>query len=470
MTTSDKMGGALPEDYDARRGAIYEPLRAEGVFDWDIMEDEEYALADCLEIVRPFRDELAEATEAMGRVFARTVEVLQAGEDELLLGLGLPPQTLEAARLPAPGGMLTAVGRFDFARTPEGLKMLEFNSDTPTGVVEAAYVNGVVCRRFGLRDPNAGMDLDIRDAFSALLDAYGIAGEPDGPGAGATEARDGTRAEDDAAAALDGARAEDGAAAEPGIIAFSALGWHDEDSGTARYLLQRSGLDGRFVPLADLRVDGERLLALLGDELVPVRLLYRLHPLEKLAEDRDDDGYPSGEHLLALIARGRVRLINPPSAFAAQSKALQAVIWGLHEEQQFFTREEHDWIERFMLPTYLENRFSGRCPYAVKPVFGREGGGVSLHEADGRLWLEDGERRYRDQTLVYQQFAELERITVRTGNGPFSGHLLWGSFWIGGRASGVIARVGGRITGNLAYFLPVGLGGRGDTFVGGTRP
>ena len=53
---------------------------------------------------------------------------------------------------------LTAIGRFDFAVTEQGIKMLEFNSDTPTGIVEAFYVNGHVCRYHGAVNPNEGMD------------------------------------------------------------------------------------------------------------------------------------------------------------------------------------------------------------------------------------------------------------------------------------------------------------------------
>jgi glutathionylspermidine synthase len=388
------------------------------------MEGQEYALAGCLTIEKDFRHELAKATDSLGRIFARTVEVVQKGEDSLLLELGLPPETIAAVRLPMPGGMLTAVGRFDFARTPDGLKMLEFNCDTPTGVVEAAFVNEVVCQYYGLLNPNESMNSDIREAFQRLRAAYSELSFP-------TER-----------------------------IVFSALDWHDEDTGTTQYLLKHSGLDGRFAPLASLRVNGDQLCVadpeLDSEKLVPVDLLYRLHPLEKLAEDQDEDGYPTGAHALELISSGRVAIINPPAAFIAQSKALQALIWGLHESGGFYTDEEHSLIERYMLPTYMENAFEDRG-YVVKPIYGREGGGVSLFGADGQLLAHDEEQRFGEQLMVYQQLVELEQVDIETEAGPYRGHLLWGSFWIGERPSGILARVGGRITGNLAYYLPVGI-------------
>ena len=126
-----------------------------------------------------------------------------------------------------------------------------------------------------------------------------------------------------------------------------------------------------------------------GDPSLPVDVLYRLHALEILAEDRDDDGYPTGAHALELIARRRVAVINPPGALLSQTKAMQALIWALHEAGEFFDPEEHRIIETYMLPTYLENRFRG-IPHVTKPIFGREGAGVTLYDASGDCGFSGG--------------------------------------------------------------------------------
>ncbi|MBO9604997.1 MAG: glutathionylspermidine synthase family protein [Paenibacillaceae bacterium] len=416
-------GGAVDAGYAARRERIYGPLRAEGEFTWDFMYGEEYALASIYEAPAVLLRELAEATDRLGGVFRRAVDVLQGSAgDELLLALGVPEAALGAVRLRVPGLEMwpTVVGRFDFAATAEGVKMLEFNSDTPTGIVEAYLVNGRVCAACGRRDPNAGMAAHIAAAFGTAARAYAAAGGP------------------------------------IGSVRFSALGWHDEDAQTARYLMRQSGLAGAsFVALEDLRVYEERLHELRDGVHTPIDLLYRLHAIEKLAEDKDEDGYPTGAHVLELIAQGRLAIINPPSAFLAQSKALQAVIWGMHETGDFFTAEEHEAIRRYMLPTYLENRFEGRVPYVTKPILGREGGGVTLYRADGQELARDAEEFYWEQPMVYQQLVELPLVRVEKLTGPYEGRLLWGSFLMGGRASAVVARVGGPITGNLSCYLPV---------------
>ncbi len=406
-------------NYAEKREALYAPLR--DVFDWDWLYGMEYALADIHPITPEFRAELAHATEILGKIHAKAAAFTQIGSDELLQALGIPDEALGAVRVLVIPNLATTIGRFDFALTSEGLKMLEFNADTPTSVVEAFYVNGQVCAHLGYQDPNKDMENHLSAAFAQILGRYQELGYP-------TDS-----------------------------IVFSALGWHDEDRGTAQYLLEHSGLKARFVPLENLRVFEDRLWAFTEEEKIPIDVWYRLHALEKLAEEQDEDSYPTGAHVLDLVARGKLALINPPSAFAAQTKALQALIWGLHEAAEFFSPEEHDMIERYMLPTYMENRFLGQEGYVSKPLLGREGGAVSIYASDGKILEKDHDEFYWEQPMVYQKFVELEAVEVSTLSGPYKGRLLWGSFLIGGKASAIAARIGERITGNLSCFLPCGI-------------
>lgn len=409
-------------DYGVWREKLYGPLREEGQFTWDRMYGEEYALAMLYRISEQDRLEIARATGLLGPLFVRTAEVVRRGGDELLLELGLPQAAWRAVRQYVPDLALTAISRFDFAWTSEGLKMLEFNADTPTGIVEAFHANGRICEAYGAADPNASLASHIGQAMVEAVAAY---------------RRDGWRTD---------------------RIVFSALGWHEEDAGTTAYLLRQSGLaQAEFAPLADLRVLGDRLCVLRDGRHESIDLLYRLHALEKLAEDRDEDGYPTGARVLELIAERRLALLNPPSALIAQTKALQALVWSLYESGEFYSPEERETIARYMLPTYMDNRFVGRCGYVTKPVLGREGGAVTLLEADGTVAEKDGEELYWDQPMVYQQRVELPVVPIRSEAGIREARLLWGSFWIGGRPSAIVARAGGAITGNMAHYVPVGL-------------
>ncbi|WP_246066994.1 glutathionylspermidine synthase family protein [Paenibacillus koleovorans] len=418
-------GSGSAGGYADWRERLYGPLREEGLFPWDRMYGEEYAVASVVSVSAALRTEIAEATERLGRVFNRTLHMARLGEPALFEALGLPEATWRAVRVYVSESLPTVIGRFDFAETPRGLKMLELNSDTPTSVVEAYAVNGRVCELVGMGNPNAGMTSHLREAFTGAAVAYAAAGF-----------------------AVD-------------RVAFSALDWHEEDAGTTRYLLAQSGLEGRFVPLSDLRVYEDRLCEWKDGRHEPIDLLYRLHAMEKLAEDEDEeDGYPTGAHVLDLLARGRLCSINPPSALLAQTKAFQALIWNLHAagDGGFFTQEEHEAIEAYMLPTYLEeSSLAGVRPYVTKPVLGREGGAVTLYGADGAVQERDGEVNYWEQPMVVQEQVDLPVVELETERGVERGRMLWGSFLTGGKASAIVARAGGRITGNLSYYVPIGL-------------
>lgn len=405
--------------YQERRKEIFDLLRQDGIFTWDWMYEKEYALAVPYGIAKQDCQELRHAVDSLGKIFAKTMTAVQTGDAALLLELGIPAAAVDAVRMAFLPFMPTLIGRFDFTRTAAGWKLLELNSDTPGGVVEAFYVNEKVCNYYGVQNPNAGLETHLTQAFQRTIAHYkGMGYKTDN-------------------------------------IFFSALDWHDEDAGTARYLMQCSGLRARFVALNDLRVCNDALYALDEKGLQPIDVLYRLHPLGIMAEERDDDGYPTGAHILDLAVRGKLALINPPAALISQSKALQALIWTLHEAGDFFSEQEHEIIAAHMLPTYFENKFLHSHSYVTKPVFGREGGAVTIHNKDGTVLERDRESLYWEQDLIYQQYVDLEQITVETVEGIYPGRLIWGAFLIEGKASAIAARVGGRITDDLAYFLPL---------------
>lgn len=411
-------------NYRQNREAIYSPLKEEGIFTWETMYNQEYALATIIEVNDAFIREIREAAFQLGKIYAKVATIVQNGSDELLNELGLPSETWSAIRLVVDRSIPTVVGRFDFAKTPHGLKMLEFNSDTPSGVVEAYYVNEKVCQYFNYPDPNQGCREHIRSAFEDVIQIYQNGGYP-------TE-----------------------------NIYFSSLGWHIEDRGTTKYLMKESGLPSTFVSLDQLAVhkDGLFVFEPATQSYQPVHVLFRLHPMEIMAKEKDKQNQPIGAYLLHLIAKQKLAIINPPNAFISQTKALQALIWNLHQEHHpFFRPEEHEVIETYMLPTYLDNPFKGKKGYVRKPFFGREGGAVTLFDKDGREMDKDQNDQYWDQPMIYQELVELETAEVPTLKGMFQGKLLWGVFLMGGKPSAVLARIDRNITGDMSYLVPIGL-------------
>lgn len=404
------------KDYTLIREEIYRPLQ--NYFDWSDMYGQEYALPYCHSVTSQQCREIRLAAVELGRIIKKTVAVISRGDDSLLAELGIPENAWSAVRVASL--FPTLIGRFDFALTESGFKMLEYNADTPSGIVEAFSVNSDVCNYWRCKDPNDKM----ADKIGAVFAKW----------------RENEDLDKDA------------------TVFFSALDWHREDFGNTKYLLRQSGLEASFVALSDLRVMADAVYAVSNEGLKRIDVLFRMHPLEILSGDVSEDGFPVGAALLRHVAEGRLRLLNPPSALLAQTKSLQALIWSVAEQGDCYTTAEQALIKRYMLPTYFENRFQGRCSYVTKPVFGREGLGVKIYDAAGRLETGEDNGGYENSALIYQEKTGLEQVRIKTCCGEQELHLLWGVFLLGDEAGAIILRAGGKITDDMAYYLPACLG------------
>lgn len=412
-------------EYRRIRREIYQPIREEKIFHWDIdpYDQNEYGLATIYEVSEAFLLELKEATEQMGAIFNRMILAVQKEPNELFNQLGLPKETWNIVRLIVDEMIPTLLGRFDFAYTKEGFKLLEFNSDTPVCFVEAYYVNKKICDYYGWENPNERMVDHIKVAFHRMVEVYQQQGY-----------------------------------LTKNIFFTSATQDH-VDTGNTQFLMNASGLEARFAPLDQLVLKKDKLYVRdhQGDQ--PIDVWFRLYAMEYLALDKVENDFPFGKYILHLMSEGKLASINPPSSFIAQTKALQALIWQLFEDKEFFTEREQEAIERYMLPTYLDNRFLlGKKSYVEKPILGRFGGGITIYNQDGTIHDRDIGAKYWQQTMVYQEKVELETVETTTLLGDYRGKLVWGSFLIDGKASAITTRLSETITqDDMCYFLPIGI-------------
>ncbi|MEH7303794.1 glutathionylspermidine synthase family protein [Neobacillus drentensis] len=386
---------------------------------WADLYESEYSLYHVYSISEQTSKLLHEATERMGTVFFKTASLLRSLTDEQLFELGYPPETFPFLRLKTLYPE-TIIGRFDFVLTKDGFKLLEFNSDTPTFIVECFQINGQVCKEFGYLNPNEGGERLLASGITRAV----------------IEASKGKQ--------------------EPNIV-FTAHSNHSEDWNTIQYLSKLCQVTNRIVPLSALRlIDG----ILVDDEGFPIDVLYRqTYPLEHLVCDRDPQtGETVGIDLLQLVKAGKLSILNPVSAFLLQPKSIQCLIWGLAEQGVYFTNEEQAWIKEYMLPTYLEaEEFSGQCPYVQKPSFGREGDTVTIWDQDAQVTEQNSFQTYKEEVSVFQQHVPLPTVSLETEKGIEELSFVFGSFLIAGKASCIGIRAGGKITGNESYFLPVGI-------------
>jgi glutathionylspermidine synthase len=409
----------LTSSYHEKRGQFYNRLKNF----WFDLYGEEYALYD---IRLEHSDEIKKirlASARIGHIFFKICGLLREVPDITLLEMGYPAETIPFLHLKTLHTE-SVISRLDLIRFQNSYKCIEINSDTPTFLKELFHINGIMCQEFGVENPNEGMESQLGESvYQSILESV-----------------------------------RQLQVKNPYIV-FTAHEDSEEDRETVLYLQELSGLTTRFVPLHMLQIEKDK--GLYDENGRKIDILHRqTFPIENLITDEDSEGNKIGLWLLNLVKLGQLAIINPPAAFLLQNKAVQAVIWGLHQENHpFFTEKEHGWIDEYFLPTFLEPDYflSEKRYYVKKPAFGREGDTVEIFTGTGQRVDADPQTTYKSYQAVYQEHIELPRITFNSEKGVQDGRLLIGSFLLNGKPTSVGFRVGGQITNNLSYYLPVGL-------------
>lgn len=388
---------------------------------WFDLYGGEYSLYQTHILSRQEIEEIHFATEKLGALFFKTAKLLRKMSDEVLQDLGFPKDVIPFLRFKSIGPE-TIISRFDFVKNGSEIKMLEFNSDTPTFVKECFYVNGLVAKHFNQKDPNS-------NELNLLKNAI-------------------TKAIIESIKTLENHH-------QPNVV-FTAHHDHMEDWLTCKFLSDIIPIPTKLVPLNEITLYEDQLIDSDGD---PIDVLYRqTYPLEHLIEDCDENGEQIGLKLLELVKMKKIALINPISSFLLQTKAIQAFIWGLKDDRHFYTEEDTEIIETYMLPTFLDSDpLLGSTNYVEKPVFGREGDTVTIFNPNGEITIKNSHQSYQKELQIYQKYIELPTVTIETEKGEEQLSYLYGSFLIAGNASAIGVRAGGKITANESYFLPVGL-------------
>lgn len=390
-------------------------------------------------------EQLRIGSETVDHLYRKTLRFVQQHlpDEYLLHQLGIHPALIEGARQAVPINGLT---RLDWIISSQGeLKCIENNTDTPSGVPEVAFLEQELLRYApDLQSASGQMNDCIQKMFKQALDYYQSQGLGE-------------------------------------AIYFTSYDWHDEDRANTLYMMEQCialGIEAKYVPLEQLQiVPGEGLYY----EQERISILYRLYPLEYLVEDREADSDRAiGEDLLQLVTAGKLGLLNPVQHIITQSKGFMATIWSLYERNAqmadytgftLFTDEECEWIKQYLLPTYFTDQVfvQEQIPYVVKGFFGREGLGTHLIEQPDNYGLdipishhrdtstppteaEEIAAYYEDQPKIYQQLHPMEPVSVTTTEGTFDGYLLTGAFVIGGQFAGLLPRIGGKVTDNLACY------------------
>jgi glutathionylspermidine synthase len=260
--------------------------------------------------------------------------------------LGIPQWAADAVRRSWQEQPPSLYGRFDLWYDGSGPpKMLEYNADTPTSLVEAAIVQW-----FWLTDTRPDAD-QWNSLHERLIEAWRRHTPQLPPG--------------------------------PVHFAWSNLEETFEDLMTVGYLADtahQAGLDVRLTPMLDLAWDGRRFRDGAGE---PVNTCFKLYPWEwMLAEPYGRPAMEPGTPTTWLEPAWKLLLSN---------KALLAVLWELYPDHEL------------LLPAYLDGP-RGMTEYVVKPLLGREGANVEIVTPGERQATEG---IYGSEGWCFQQFKAL---------------------------------------------------------------
>lgn len=208
-------------------------------------------------------------------------------------------------------------GRFDLSWDGRGEpKLLEYNADTPTALLEASVVQWYWMQEVF---PEADQFNSIHEKLVERWRAIG--------------------------ARVPGDR----------IVHFTGVASSAEDQGNLDYLMDTAmqvGLKPRSIDIADIGWNGKRFTDL---EERPIAVLFKLYPWEWLARE------PFGQHLLSR----HTLLVEPAWKMVLSSKAILPVLWEMFPEHPN------------LLPASFEpGRFA--TDFVKKPIYSREGANVAI--------------------------------------------------------------------------------------------
>ncbi len=288
----------------------------------------------------------------------------------------------------------TIYGRFDLAYDGAGPpKLLEFNADTPTALLEAAVIQW-----FWYQDLLASAGVSHVDRQQPPFDQFNSLHER-------------------LIEAWRRVRAELG-----GRVVFATISEALEDLMTVTYLRDtatQAGLKTEFLAVKDIGWQaGRRVFTDLRERAIEI--LFKLYPWEWMLR----------EPFSRFLPLAPTRWLEPPWKMVLSNKAILTVLYELFPDSPYLLRAGFEPVGT----TYVD-----------KPIYSREGSNIAIVQ-NGQTIAETG-GDYADGRRVYQEFHPLPRFDGR--------YPVVGSWIVNGYACGIgIREDDGLITRNTSRFIP----------------
>jgi glutathionylspermidine synthase len=392
-------------------GQIWSEINDRMAFDhgytWGFTGSQESFSLQPLFLDRDTYNELKSVSGKVTAIIKKTTSFVCENREVLCPALGIDGSLINLM-VPDAENLHTFVGRYDWVMDAGGsLKLLEFNSETPAGLMESIYLNETVKERLnlGATDPNTDMKRLIRNRFGEILHSF-------------QNHRD---------------------VRNVGIVSCTyGEDWYNtriiydlvRDMPYHFYPGEVSGLQAR---------DGK--LHLYG---IPLDAVYRYYPLDWFEKDEYYFGVTD------CLGRGTFS-INPPQSLISQSKTFFALMYELMEKG-FYGSEEETVIREYIPRTALRPSKAFKGIYCVKPILGREGEGVAFS-------FKEPFPPADTQNHVFQEWVDIQQTPLKIhSSGSIPEEIAYpviGTYLIGDEFGGVYVRAGGKITDKWSVSIPV---------------
>jgi glutathionylspermidine synthase len=362
----------------------------------------------CVLSLEEVEEVIEAATSELYDMALQTVDFVVNGSssERCFEALKIDPQYRNAIRKSWRRSDQSIYGRFDFAYSGGELKLLELNFDTPTSLYEAS-----ILQWFWLEDLKVQKTLpESSDQFNSmherLIECF-------------QKARKDSRT-------IHLASVEDSA----------------EDEDTVRYLQScalQAGMDARFIYMKDLGFDSFGQLIDLDGNVI--NQLFKLYPWEQLMYEDAEVKKNFGRRIFSPLSESSfTKFIEPSWKMILSNKAILPILWQLFPAHRYLLETTFD-------DDSVEANFLRQSPHVRKPIFGREGGSVSIVDPAHPENSIEKEGVYGSEGFILQAHHELPKHQDY--------HLVMGSWIIDGEPAGIGLRADNHpITGNTAIFVP----------------
>jgi glutathionylspermidine synthase len=344
-----------------------EPLSVEFLksinFSWHTDEDDDtpYLVDELIEVSEVEAEAFAEAANELYDMYVEAGDYVI--DNDLLHDINIPFNLVEIIKQSWENDVHWHLySRFDFAGGLDGkpIKLLEFNADTPTVLLDTAIAQWAILKKNNMNEESQFNNIHqcIKENFQRLV-------------------------------TLEESVENFGEYYDGWKILFSSVRGAQEDEDTTKYLesiAKEAGFETAFAYMDEVEFSEDNGISHDG---VEYEFFFKLVPWEDIAID--EGGLATV--LTQIINNKKAIVLNPAYTLMFQSKAFMKILWDLYPNH----------------PLLLETSFEPlEGAYVQKPAFGREGENIIITKENGEI-LDEKDGNYENFMPIYQEFAELNR-------------------------------------------------------------